>query len=326
MASTAHMQKESDGVKRAQVNADLSVGGSKVNASNPIPVTGTDVNIDSNSLNTNGLIGKASGTNADFISAYASSTSITLSSLPSTISAVNADDIVSVVQIATDGSVTETYHRDDAIITASGTDPTTLTITGAAFTATDSFVVYTNISKQTTTDDGSILVKEIAETTVPTAVADGATVAAWFDEYGKQILAGFNLSVDAQDSNTINFPGLSPSIVTGITQLTAPGDTVEVDVSQAYQYGYAFTIASIDTNVTVQLEGSIDETNYTTVPLDNTAIANVTITNNQMIITANGTYIMWATAPLKDVRFDFVAETGGTAATIDADFIMKKRS
>lgn len=110
-------------------------------------LTATDINVDSTSVDTSGYIGKASGTNGDFVTAYASATTITLSSLPSGVSSITADDIVSVVQVATDGSVTKTYSRDDATMSTTGTDPTTLTIAGATFAASDTFVVYTNIAK-----------------------------------------------------------------------------------------------------------------------------------------------------------------------------------
>ena len=106
-----------------------------------------DVNVDSVSIATSGYVGKASGTNGDFTTAYASGTTITASSLPSGVSALNDDDIVSIVQINSSGEVQNTYSRDDVTITTSGTDPTTITVTGATFGATDSFIVYTNINR-----------------------------------------------------------------------------------------------------------------------------------------------------------------------------------
>jgi len=104
-----------------------------------------DVNVDSTSVSTSGIIGKASGTNADFITAYASGTTLTCTTLPSGVSSIEADDVVSIVQVSTAGAVLNTYSRDDVTIASSGTDPTTLTVTGATFGASDSFIVYTNI-------------------------------------------------------------------------------------------------------------------------------------------------------------------------------------
>ena len=105
----------------------------------------SNIDVTNTSTDLSGFIGKASGTNADFTTAQASATTITLSSFPTEFTVINADDIDSVIQIATDGSVTRRFTREDVIFTASGTDPTTLTVTGATFLGTDTFVVFTNI-------------------------------------------------------------------------------------------------------------------------------------------------------------------------------------
>ena len=106
-----------------------------------------NINSESNSVNTGGYIGKPSGTNGDFTTAYASGTTITLSSLPSNVSAINTEDIISITQFNNVGEVVKTYFRDDTKITCAGTDPTTVTVTGATFAATDSFLVMTNIER-----------------------------------------------------------------------------------------------------------------------------------------------------------------------------------
>jgi len=133
-----------------------------------------DINIDSNSVNVSGIMGKASGTNADFTTAYSAATKFTCSGLPSGVTKIAADDIVSIMQIATSGEVTETYTRDDATMTCSGTDPTTVTVTGASFVASDTFVVYTNIP-QSRGDKMDLI--EIGGTTVNTdgGVMDAGT-------------------------------------------------------------------------------------------------------------------------------------------------------
>ena len=102
--------------------------------------TQLDVNNASNDVS--GFVGKASGTNADFTTAYTSATTITLSNFPTGISAFVADDIVSVEQYATGGTQTARYTRDDAAFSMSGA---VLTVAGATFTNTDTFVVYTNV-------------------------------------------------------------------------------------------------------------------------------------------------------------------------------------
>lgn len=103
-----------------------------------------DVNVDNTSLSTTGYIGKASGTNADFTTAYAAATQILLSGFPSGISAIEADDVVSIQQVDTTGAVTNTYTRDDITLSSDGT---TLTVAGAAFAAADTFIVTTNIAR-----------------------------------------------------------------------------------------------------------------------------------------------------------------------------------
>lgn len=111
---------------------------------NPLVTTASitgDINADINSLDTTGLIGKPSG--GDFTTAYLAGTTITLGVLPDGSSLTN-DDIVSVTQIATTGAVTATYTRDDVTMTIAAN---VLTITGATFVATDSFVIYTNVPR-----------------------------------------------------------------------------------------------------------------------------------------------------------------------------------
>ena len=61
------------------------------------------------------------------------------------------EDIVSIVQIATDGSVTETYTRNDAAMSVT---TNTITVTGASFTNTDTFVVYTNVYNEDNASSG----------------------------------------------------------------------------------------------------------------------------------------------------------------------------
>ena len=69
-------------------------------------------------------------------------------------------------------------------------------------------------------------------------------------------------------------------------------------------YTLIVTVASVDTNVIVRLEGSVDGTNYAPI------IANQTIT-------ANGTTVYSvASRPVKWLKTNLVSEAGGTAATV----------
>jgi len=93
------------------------------------------------------------------------------------------------------------------------------------------------------------------------------------------------------------------------TVLTAPGSGESTSVYLppsivAKNFTLFVTVASINTNVIVALEGSIDGTNWSKI------IANTTIT-------ANGTtHYNVANHPVKFIRPVFVSELGGTAATV----------
>jgi len=85
--------------------------------------------------------------------------------------------------------------------------------------------------------------------------------------------------------------------------LSAPavGTALQVAVNNTFSI---VTVASVDTNVIVRLEGSVDGTNYAPI------IANQTIT-------ANGTTVYSVSGrPVKWIRTNWVSEAGGTAATV----------
>lgn len=88
------------------------------------------------------------------------------------------------------------------------------------------------------------------------------------------------------------------------TALTAPaaGSTSDVQVYAPSTYSLITTVASVDTNVSVELQGSIDNSNWATI---------VSAT-----ITGNGTYQSTGTGAFKYIRPNFTAEVGGTNATV----------
>jgi hypothetical protein len=91
--------------------------------------------------------------------------------------------------------------------------------------------------------------------------------------------------------------------------LTAPATCADTSVYLpptivAKNFSLFVTVASVNTNVIVALEASIDGTNWSKI------IANTTIT-------ANGTtHYNVANHPVKFIRPVFVSESGGTAATV----------
>ena len=104
-----------------------------------------NINSESNSVSTSGLVGKPTGGNGDFVTAYTAATQITFSSLPSYITNINTEDIISIFQINASGAVVKTYFRSDETITVAAN---VATIAGATFGATDTFVVFTSIERQ----------------------------------------------------------------------------------------------------------------------------------------------------------------------------------
>jgi hypothetical protein len=91
--------------------------------------------------------------------------------------------------------------------------------------------------------------------------------------------------------------------------LTAPGsgDAQRIDLpnrSAPKTFLFAATVESINTNVVVRLDGSLDGTNYAPIVTGQT-------------ITANGTSFYSVTdRPVKYIQPVFVSESGGTAAVV----------
>ena len=100
------------------------------------------------------------------------------------------------------------------------------------------------------------------------------------------------------DSLFVTYPLLSAPASGDSTSVYLPPTIV------AKNYSLFVTVASINTNVIVALDGSIDGTNWSKV------IANTTITSD------GTTHYTVANHPLKFIRPIFVSESGGTAATV----------
>ena len=85
------------------------------------------------------------------------------------------------------------------------------------------------------------------------------------------------------------------------------GTALQVAVNNTFNtkdYTLMATVATINTNVKVSLEGSIDGTNYAEIISEKT-------------ITGNGTYAYnVANIPVRWIRPRFISEAGGTAATV----------
>ncbi|MFX1499334.1 MAG: hypothetical protein ACFFDH_00055 [Promethearchaeota archaeon] len=89
-------------------------------------------------------------------------------------------------------------------------------------------------------------------------------------------------------------------------QLTEPGNGEVVDVAkiQPASGEYEVTVATIDTDVTVRMDYSDD--GFSTV-----------VQGAEYQIGANGTFVFKTAVGYRQMRPVFVAETGGTAVTLD---------
>lgn len=92
------------------------------------------------------------------------------------------------------------------------------------------------------------------------------------------------------------------------TQLTAPGSTTGLRVSNNIYHTMQYKLANKNTNVVVKLQGSLDNTNWFDITSEATQ-------------TANGTYYLSFEGIIKYIRFTFVSESGGTAATLDVIYL-----
>ena len=98
--------------------------------------------------------------------------------------------------------------------------------------------------------------------------------------------------------------------VTSITQLTAPGASEWIPTGKNTHHTLTFTIAAVNTNVVMRAEGSVD----------GTIAFNLNSAETDTTITSNGTRSFKFEGALSHIRLNFVSESGGTDATIDAKY------
>lgn len=121
-------------------------GEPRLNVEGVVEISGVsdwDVDVTNSTINSDCYIGKSSSaTGGDFAVAYTAATQLTFSGYPTGITEFTADDIEMIRHFNTTGAVVATYHRDDAVMTIVAD---VITVTGAAFGATDTFIVATNV-------------------------------------------------------------------------------------------------------------------------------------------------------------------------------------
>jgi hypothetical protein len=168
-----------------------------------------------------------------------------------------------------------------------------------------------------------VMVGQYAESTVPTAVADGDAVRPNYDTLGRQRIAGFD-----QPANVIAVEEQSPALAQKsgphtMTQLTAAATQTEaVNIRNYKHISAAVTTANVAAAgdaVHVQGQASHDGTNYFSLaPKDNT-VANVTISGADVQIDASMVVgLLFENVAAEYFRVEFTTEDGGaTDATVD---------
>jgi hypothetical protein len=270
---------------RCQREYDKFVADEDGNTTVRTTITGFDgdinINSESNSVNTNGLVGKASGANADFTTTRTANTQFTCSSLPAGVTAINADDIVSVAQVTAAGSTTKIWYKDDSTITCSGTDPTTVTVAGATFGATDTLVVYTNIGRDTINDSvhaedsvhtsgemGTFALTVRLDTAASTAGSDGDYAGLVTDATGHlytndEEAVALLTTIDA---DTSKIPSQGTAVMTGSVPVTIATDDTMVTATNT-------ALGTVNTNLGT-IETDIEATN-TALTTTNTTLGNI---------------------------------------------------
>ena len=90
-----------------------------------------------------------------------------------------------------------------------------------------------------------------------------------------------------------------------IQDMIAPGTSDDIAVAPHNSHSVQLNVASINTNITINFQVTIDGTNWATVLDDDITIA------------ADGTYIyVLEELNVEQLRVNWVAETGGTDATV----------
>jgi hypothetical protein len=108
---------------------------------------------------------------------------------------------------------------------------------------------------------------------------------------------------------TIGMP--HPNASATWSQLTEAGVTDAATVTGYIYHVIQYKVASINTNVIVRAEGSLDGTDF----------FNLNEANLDTTQTSDGTYGMCYTGGLQKIRFRFVSESGGSDVTVDAKYL-----
>jgi hypothetical protein len=91
-------------------------------------------------------------------------------------------------------------------------------------------------------------------------------------------------------------------------QLTAPAATPSFPMVGYKRATIQYVVAAINTTVVLRAEGTLDGINW----------FNLSPTNTDTVVNTNGVNAFNVEAAIDAIRLNFVSETGGTTATVDA--------
>lgn len=155
-------------------------------------------------------------------------------------------------------------------------------------------------------------------TGVPAAEANGDLVAPWIDENRRIVLYSFSFTSEAFQVEDVAPAVQAPYEPVSMAQLTAPGATDPIEMLDFDRLAVQIILANKDTNVIVELQGSLNGTAWFSVCPENAVVTGLAIAGSQATITVDGTYQL-TTKPFaaRFGRFNFISEAGGANATID---------
>jgi len=307
----------------------ISLGQTTASASLPVVLASDqDLNVDINSVDTGGLIGMKTGQNGDFDVAYTAATQITVSNLPFYVASLYNEDIVSITQIDINGTVLATYTRDDAQMAIAAN---VITVTGASFGATDTFIVYTNIPRspiQTILDDASFTAGSEIVTPVSgfydsteSEVTDGRTGA--FGMTAKRRMKVRDEAFDTGTGSNKEFE-INPlsdhheeSTLAAVTNGTDATYAYYVDMDGYRNFALQTTLSGGSGTCTMTVEATLQD--------DGTAAASCTYVDVTTALfgaasyTASGYHAVDTPVPIKYLKVKIVASTGGAN---DADWTL----
>lgn len=144
--------------------------------------------------------------------------------------------------------------------------------------------------------------KKFAEETIPSEATDGDAINLWVDLFGRQIMSGYNTGNDAIDVTETNPAQLITLEQTLLDAVTATGASSSVDLRNYNKITIHIIASSVSSGATVDIEHSLDGTNYYEVSTDS--------------ISSNGVTEITIEAKYKYVRANISSRTDGTYSVL----------